>query len=446
MKKALKKIFPDQHPLRITAHRIKNRLIVLAYGNPSKKLTVIGVTGSDGKTTTVGMIGHILRAHGKKVAMVSTAYFDIDGSVSPNPTQKTSVPTSTLQEFFKKAVKAGCTHVVVEASSHGLMQGRLAGIRPAVAVITNLTMEHLDYHRTMEEYMLAKSLLFRMLDASGTKVLNADDRTFLAYSGMPSKKTVSYAVHADADIRASNIRPEPLSTSATIVTRDGQKTDLSLRIPGAFNVENALAAIGAASHFGISTTDACGALSSFSGVQGRIEPLDVGQPFRVYIDFTVTPRAYEETLKTIRASMQPGKKLLVLAGSCGDRMKEKRPLVGEICTRLADLTVITNEDPYTEDPEKIIDDVLSGVPPSVPVFRSVEGYRSKKPTSHACVRLSDRMDAIELLLEEAREGDAILFAGKGSDVTMMTASGQIPWNEREIVLSKLAKKWSQGKE
>jgi len=446
MKKLLKRIFPDQHPLRITAHRIKNHFIVLLYGNPSKKLAVIGVTGSDGKTTTVGMIGHILRAHGKKVAIVSTAYFDVDADIRPNPTQKTSVDTGTLQRILKRAVRTGCTHAVIEASSHGLMQGRLAGIHPTVAVMTNLTMEHLDYHGTMEEYMLAKALLIRSLGPGGTKILNADDRMSLAFSDIPSKYTISYGIRTDADFKATNVRSEPRSSSAEIVTKTGEKATLSLQIPGAFNVENALAAIAAVSALGINLSDACRALASFGGVAGRIEPIVLGQPFAVYIDFTVTPRAYQETLTTIRESMKGNGRLLVLCGSCGDRMKEKRPLVGEICTRLADLTVVTNEDPYTEDPEKIIDDVLAGVPSSIPIVGSVDDYRRSSVQGHACVRLSDRMDAIDFLLGEARPGDALLFAGKGSDVTMMTASGQIPWNEREILRQKLASAWSGGRE
>ncbi|MEQ1849065.1 MAG: UDP-N-acetylmuramoyl-L-alanyl-D-glutamate--2,6-diaminopimelate ligase [Candidatus Peribacteraceae bacterium] len=439
MKALLKRLFPDNHPLRIAAHRLKNQLIALSYGYPAKKLIVIGVTGSDGKTTTVGMIGHILRPSGKKVAMVSTAYFDIDGVVEPNPTQKTSVDAGTLQRFLKRVVASGCTHAVIEASSHGLVQGRLAGIRPSVAVITNLSMEHLDYHGTMEEYMLAKALLFRALTADGTKVLNADDRTYHAYSGIPSAKTISYGMRETADVHASSIVSGPSSVTANLGTKNNERASLSLRIPGSFNIENALAAIASTSVFGVTLNEATQALASFTGVAGRIEPIVEGQSFAVYIDFTVTPRAYEQTLLTIRESMKGSGKLLVLAGSCGDRMREKRPLVGEICTRLADITIVTNEDPYTEDPEKIIDEVLSGVPASVPIVRSFEECKTKTDLGHVCLRLSDRMNAIDAMLALAKPGDALLFAGKGSDVTMMTKTGQIPWNEREILREKLAR-------
>jgi len=441
MKKLLKRLFPDTHPLRISAHRLKNQLIALLAGYPARGLTVIGVTGSDGKTTTVGMISHILRSTGMKVGAVSTAYFEIDGMQEPNPTQKTSVDARTLQNFLTRAKNAGCTHVVVESSSHGLVQGRLAGIQPAVAVITNLSMEHLDYHGTMEEYMLAKSLLFRALKGKGTKVLNTDDRTFAVFAGIPSEKIISFGtkfgLDSDLHLTQSTITIEPKRVSATVTSSNGEQATLQLGIPGAFNIENALAALSATSAVGVPLQQGAEALQSFTGVQGRMQSIERGQPFRVYIDFTVTPRAYEEVLSTLKKSLQNSGRLLVLTGSCGDRMREKRPLVGEICTRLADLTVITNEDPYTEDPEKIIDEVLAGVPKTVPAFRSVSDYRTASQSNHVCVRLSDRMEAINLLLSEAKPDDVLLFAGKGSDITMMTASGQIPWNEREILEAKL---------
>lgn len=445
MKKLLKRLFPDTHPLRIVGHRLKNQLIALLCSYPAKKLTVLSVTGSDGKTTTVGMIAHILKAQGIKAGAVSTAFFEIDGARESNPTQKTSVGTLSLQKFLRRLVRSGCTHAVIEASSHGLMQGRLAGIIPNVAVLTNLSMEHLDYHGTMEEYMLAKSLLFRAMKGRGTKVLNTDDRTYIAYQGIHSDATVSFGntdpIDSSLHLRATNVQVKDHSVSATVQSND-KTIPLSLQIPGTFNIDNALAAMAACSAVGVSVEQSAKALQSFEGVSGRMEPIICGQPYRVYVDFTVTPRAYEQTLMTLKKSLPSGSRLLVLAGSCGDRMREKRPLVGEICTRLAKLTVITNEDPYTEDPEKIIDEVLAGVPKSVPIFRGTATYHSAKPAGHACVRLSDRMEAILFLLDEAASGDAVFFAGKGSDVTMMVKGGQIPWNEREILKTELERRIS----
>jgi UDP-N-acetylmuramyl tripeptide synthase len=235
MKKLLKRLFPDTHPVRILGHRLKNQLIALLAGYPAKALTVIGVTGSDGKTTTVGMIAHILRSQGIKAGAVSTAFFEIDGAREPNPTQKTSVGARSLQKFLRRVVQSGCTHVVIEASSHGLMQGRLAGLTPKVAVITNLSMEHLDYHGTMEDYMLAKSLLFKAMRGHGTKVLNTDDRTYFVYQGIRSDATVSFGntepIDSSLHLKATNVQVGDHNVAAT-VDAQGTSIPLSLRDGG----------------------------------------------------------------------------------------------------------------------------------------------------------------------------------------------------------------------
>jgi UDP-N-acetylmuramyl tripeptide synthase len=192
-------------------------------------------------------------------------------------------------------------------------------------------------------------------------------------------------------------------------------------IAGAFNFANALCAIGCAHSMNVMLVDCINALSSFKGIPGRMEQIDAGQNFSVYIDFTVTPQSYESTLSTLKSSLKPGGRLLVLAGSCGDRMKEKRPIVGKIVSSFADIAVIANEDPYTEDPEKIIDEVWAGID-------------QKKTDAH---RIFDRREAIRFLLKKAKKDDIVIFCGKGSDTTMMMKSGQIPWNEREIVAEEL---------
>lgn len=196
-----------------------------------------------------------------------------------------------------------------------------------------------------------------------------------------------------------------------------------LRIPvsGAFNLQNALCAIGCTHGVNIMLADAVNALSSFQGIPGRMERVDAGQQFPVYIDFTVTPQSYESTLSTLRASLKPGGRLLVLTGSCGDRMKEKRPVVGKIVSTYADITVVSNEDPYTEDPQKIIDEVWAGID-------------QKKTEAH---RIFDRREGIKFLLKKALKDDIVIFCGKGSDTTMWVKAGQVPWNEREIVAAEL---------
>lgn len=426
----LKKAVSPRHPLRLAWHRCKALLAAARYGFPARRLTVIGITGTDGKTTTVGMTAHILNRAGRKTGALSTAFFQVGDDIAFNATQKTSPSPFAVQRFLRRCVREGCSHVVLEASSHGLDQGRLDWTWPAVAAITNLSEEHLDYHGTMENYAAAKRLLFQKLRGRGTKVLNADDRTFASYDAVPSAFTVLTSVAKDLGTsrngRECSLFVRSLTEAVTGCTAtvqcnvpDKGKTTfaLMLAVPGAFNVANALIAMGCAHACNVGLADAASALADFRGVPGRMERIDCGQPFSVIVDFTVTPQSYERTLSTVRRSLAPGKRLLVLTGSCGDRMKEKRPVVGRLCGEYADMVVVTNEDPYTEDPQAIIDQVFLGI--------DVSRTQAKK--------IVDRREAIAFLLSEAKEGDAVLLCGKGSDTTMWVKEGQVPWNERAIV-------------
>jgi UDP-N-acetylmuramoyl-L-alanyl-D-glutamate--2,6-diaminopimelate ligase len=419
----IKRLIPEQSPLRLAWHKAKAYAAAMKYGFPAKKLTVIGVTGTDGKTTTVGMVAHILNANGIKVGALSTAFFQINDKVTWNATQKTSPSPFTIQKFLRQLVNEGCTHAVLEYSSHGLIQGRTLCTWPKVAAITNLSEEHLDYHGTMDEYLRAKSLLFRMLKKDGVKVLHASDRSFGVLRKIPSGKTIIYDAKettdpADVKLWLSDIENKQHPTATVHLSSETRiaSEEMELKIPGAFNLDNALCAIGCAVACGMEMGKVADALASFTGVPGRMERIDEGQDFGLYIDFTVTPQSYEATLSTLKAIVPAGKRLLVLTGSCGDRMKEKRPTVGKIVSTYADVMVVANEDPYTEDPEKIIDEVWAGVDQS-------------HTQAH---RIFDRRKAIEFLLHEAKSGDIVILCGKGSDTTMWVKEGQIPWNEREI--------------
>ncbi len=416
----LKRCIGNRNPLRLWYHRMRGVLAALCYGFPARKLTVIGVTGTDGKTTTVGMIAHILTASGISCGALSTAFFQVKDSIVWNATQKTSPSPFIVQKFLRRLRKEGCTHAVLEYSSHGLVQGRMTCTWPKVAAITNTSMEHLDYHGTMEQYRKDKALLFRA--AREVHILNADDETYPTYKELPAEKTLAYSQHplgkGAIGFWLSGIAATPGETSAKLHGSYFTETwDLTLHIPGIFNLENALCAIAAAHAVGVPVEGCAAALFSFRAAAGRMESIDAGQPFSVYVDFTVTPNAYRKTLTALREMIEPGRRILVLAGSCGDRMREKRPHVGRICSELADIVVIANEDPYTEDPQKIIEEVWAGVDQS-----QTEAHR-----------IFDRREAIAFLLKEAKPGDAILLCGKGSDTTMMTGEGQIPWDEREIV-------------
>ncbi len=434
MKQLLKKLIPETTPLRLLFHRTKALVAALRYGFPAKKLTVIGITGTDGKTTTVGMIAHILNANGIKSGALSTAFFQIGETVTWNPTQKTSPSPFIVQQFLRECVESKCTHVVLECSSHGLLQGRVSFTWPMVAGITNISEEHLDYHGTMDEYLKAKSVLFQMLRKnSGVSVLNADDRSYEKLQNIASPWKIDYST------KRSFQKPESDKTCALWIENGKAETgrvygtlhsnveetayEIEIPVSGFFNLNNALCAVGSTHAVNVQLADSVHALATFKGIPGRMERVDAGQAFPVYIDFTVTPQSYESTLSTLKASLKPNGKLLVLTGSCGDRMKEKRPLVGKIVSSYADIMVVANEDPYTEDPQKIIDEVWAGIDQT-------------KTEAH---RIFDRLEAIKFLLKKAQKDDILIFCGKGSDTTMWVKSGQIPWNEREIVKEELGR-------
>ncbi|MFA6039087.1 MAG: UDP-N-acetylmuramoyl-L-alanyl-D-glutamate--2,6-diaminopimelate ligase [Candidatus Peribacteraceae bacterium] len=427
----LKSLIPQRSPVRLLWHRLKALLAALRYGFPARKLTIIGITGTDGKTTTVGMVSHILQQAGISAGALSTAFFRVKDQTTWNATQKTSPSPFAVQGFLRRLVRERCTHAVVEYSSHGLVQGRTQWTWPSVAAVTNTSPEHLDYHGTMEQYRADKGMLFGMLGGRGTKVLHWEDGSFPLFNAVPCQQTVIYANaqpteqpilrEADTLLWMTDIVAHPDSCSAVLhVQGAGTSASsvhrLTLSIPGLFNLENALCAIGCTLGVDVPVEKFVAALRSFTGVPGRMERIPGPQSFTVYVDFTVTPASYEKTLAALRASLSEGKRLLVLTGSCGDRMREKRPVIGTICSDLADVVVVTNEDPYTEDPEQVIDGVWAGVDLS-------------RTEAH---RIPDRREAIRFIFSQAKEGDAVLLCGKGSDTTMWVKSGQIPWNEREI--------------
>lgn len=423
MLQKLKRAIPETHPLRLLFHRAKAFVAAARYGFPARKLFVIGITGTDGKTTTVGMLAHVLQKSGRETAALSTAFFQTGADVRWNATQKTSPGPFYIQKFLANAVAKGCTHAILEYSSHGLLQGRTWFTWPKVAAITNLSEEHLDYHGTMEHYLQAKKILFRMLRGKGTKVLNGDDRSYKDLVDVRSFRTIVTSAspkHGAIVVGTATLLWLEEEGGSTIVHEESghkeqERHPLSLQLPGGFNRMNALTAAGCAIGCGVPAGEALAALASFPGIPGRMERIDEGQQFKAYVDFTVTPQSYEKTLSTLKAECEG--RLLVLAGSCGDRMKEKRPVVGKIVSEYADVVVIANEDPYTENPRQIIDEVWNGMDHS-----RVEAHK-----------IFDRREAIEFLLNEAKPGDTVVFCGKGSDTTMWLKDGQVPWNERQIV-------------
>lgn len=383
------------------------------FGFPGRKLRIIGVTGTDGKTTTVQCIAAILREAGKKVAVASTINFRIGDREWVNASKFTTLSGWKVQKFLREAVSARCEYVVLEVSSHALDQGRVFGIPFEVAVITNVTREHLDYHRTMEDYRRAKRRLF---DRAKVGVVNLDMEDASEFLETPPKKHITYSrVDASADILAEGV----VSTLAGSSFRVGE-TEFHLTLPGLFNIENALGALAATVSFGVSFEVAARALALVKGVPGRMEHVANNRGITLLIDYAVTPNALEN-LYTLVSNMRASStaKVIAVFGACGDRDRGKRPLMGEIVSSHADIIILTNEDPYTEDPDRIVREIQTGI--------------ANKVLGKNLFITMDRKKAIAQAISLATAGDIIAVTGKGAEEMMAIGNQQIPWNDRRVI-------------
>ncbi len=387
------------------------------YGFPARKLQVIGVTGTNGKTTTTQFIAHILTYAGKKVAMASTINFQIGEKRWVNTSKFTTRSSWKLQKFLREAVAAGCEYAVLETSSHALDQNRVWGIPYALAVMTNVTREHLDYHETMEHYREAKCKLFRRAKQT---VVNVDMENPEYFCADTKKPSILYSTkNHEAHLFAQDVSLDFHGTEFTV-----DSVHFRLRMPGLFNIENALAALGAARLLHIDFAVAEQALESMAGVPGRMELVPNHINADIIIDYAVTPDAFEKLYASILPLKIPGSKIIHVFGACGERDRGKRPQMGEIASGAADIIILTNEDPYYEDPEQIIDDVERGV--------------SKKKDKDY-FRIFDRRAAIAKALALAEIGDIVLITGKGAEETMALRGERVPWNERRVVEEELQK-------
>ncbi len=416
----LKALISQRNPIRLGWHYCKAFVAAALNGFPARKLTVIGVTGTDGKTTTVGMVTHILLQAGHTVGSASTTYFQVGEEREENATHQTSMSPFLLQKFLRRLVREECSFAVVEMSSHGFVQGRVSHTYPSISAVTNIAMEHLDYHGSMEQYRKDKGKIFEMLNGKGVKILNAADKSLWSYANIPSAKTITYGTE-DADLWLSHASLTATSSSALLHTKEGETAGLALHIPGSFNLENALCAIACAREAGVPLEVCTEALTDFRSPPGRLESVDEGQDFSVFVDFTVSPQAYEKTLSTLRTVVGDTGRVLVLCGSCGDRMKEKRPEVGRIASELADVVVVAEDETYGEDPHEVLEEVWAGV----------------KQDACEAHKIFDRREAIGWIMKEAKTGDAVALCGMGPYTTFSKKEGVIPWNEAEIARSAL---------
>lgn len=392
------------------------------YRFPGRGLVVIGVTGTNGKTTTTKLIAAILAESGKKVAYASTIEYSIAGTVEVNASKFTTSSAWQLQRFLVRAKKAGCTHVVLEISSHALDQKREWGVSYQIAVITNVTREHLDYHETMEKYRQAKAQLFKRVKVA---VVNRDMEKPEEFFAASPNQTVTYSTkYPEAEVFASDIEIDFAKTHFRALG-----TVFELKLTGLFNVENTLAAIGVGKALGISSAVMTIALAKVPGIPGRMESVSNDHGVDILIDYAVTPDAFEQLYKTILPLKIPATKIIHVFGACGDRDRGKRPMMGEIASKNADIIILTNEDPYYEDPERIIDEIERGV---------------TKKRDKDYFRVFDRRSAIEKAFSLAERGDIVLVTGKGAEETMAIGNKRISWNERKVIEELLCKNKKSG--
>lgn len=375
------------------------------FGSPSKQMKVIGITGTNGKTTTAYLVEKIMNDHGVKTGLIGTIQMRYGGRTFPM--SGTTPEALELQRSLHDMAASGTRCCVMEVSSHALEQGRVKGTDYRTAIFTNLTQDHLDYHHTMEEYRAAKGLFFSRMgnsfQSNGDKrkfaVLNADDPASEYFKNTTSAEVITYGLEEGADVRATQISITAQGTQFHVDSFKGS-TDIKLRMVGKFNVYNALGAITAALLEDVPLDEIKRSLESLAGVDGRVEAVDAGQPFAVIVDYAHTPDGLENVLKTVN-EFAVGRVLTVF-GCGGDRDKTKRPIMGKIAAKYSDVVFVTSDNPRTEDPEAILKDIEQGLmEDQVPV----EKYQL----------IADRRMAIQKAIDMASPEDVVLIAGKGHE-------------------------------
>jgi len=410
----LKKLVPQE--MKNIYHLLMALVANIRYSFPAREIPIVAVTGTDGKTTTVAMIAEIMRMAGKKVAVASTVEFCVGEDCEVNATKFTTLSSMKLQAFLRRAVHEKCDIVVLEVSSHSLDQNRVWGIRPEIAVLTNITREHLDYHGSMERYRKAKRKLFLM---SKKHIINTGLEDHGSFVVCPH----CTLLYGSQEIEKKNDAHKRLHLSKVKSDTKGvlfsvNNHEIFLPLSGVYNAENALAAIGVAREMNISWDDITIALKGFKQVPGRFEWIKNKKGFHILIDYAVTPWALENLYKTLGEIRKQGN-IIAVFGSCGDRDRGKRPIMGEIVDQSADVIILTDEDPYWEDPKQILDEVEMGI--------------QNKEKNKTLFRIHDRRKALKKAFSLAKKGDYIVITGKGAEETMMIQGKMIPWNDKQVV-------------
>ena len=380
---------------------------------PSREVRLAGITGTNGKTTTTYLVDAILRAAGRRSAVIGTLGVQVDGAaVEFQTTTPTTPEASDLQHLLRQMVDRGVQDVTMEVTSHALELDRVVGCRFVTAVFTNLTQDHLDLHGTLEAYRDAKARLFAMVEPDGVSVVNADDPAGDAMARASCAPVWTYGIDRPARIRAEALSLSPRGATMTVAWPEG-RLPVALPLPGRFNVSNALAAFAVGLSRGVPAETLRRVLETTAGVPGRFEPVDEGQPFAVIVDYAHTPDSLEQVLR-LSAEIAQGRRIVVF-GCGGDRDRTKRPIMGRIGTTLADYAFFTSDNPRSEDPEAILREIEAGVP-------DARNYSSE----------ADRRVAIDQAIAMARAGDVVVIAGKGHETYQIVGDRVIDFDDRAV--------------
>lgn len=425
----LKKIIPEPvvRAFRKPYHAALAFLMAASYGFPANKLTVIGVTGTKGKSTVAEMLFAILRASGRKTALLSTIRFAIEDASEPNKYKMTLQGRGFAQAFMKKALDAGCTHVVIELTSESVLQYRHWFLNLDGLIVTNIQKEHLERHGGFEGYVAAKRALVETL-AQSTK----SNRVLVANDDVPESKAFLSIPHLSKAIGFGMSELSSVASDERHVEFEYADTHFSLPIPGTFNAMNALAAIKLCEAFGVSRADSKRALAALPPVQGRVERIEAGQDFIAIVDYAHTP----DSLQALYGAFQNQRKICVLGNTGGGRDTWKRPLMGKIADESCDTVILTNEDPYDEDPQAIVNAMAAGM------TRAPKIIMDRREAIRAALRLAMSMSKGAQPIDPARgarnQDVAVLISGKGTDPYIMEADGQkIPWSDAQVVREEL---------
>jgi UDP-N-acetylmuramoyl-L-alanyl-D-glutamate--2,6-diaminopimelate ligase len=419
---SFKKLVPE--PVKIAYHFIQALLGALIFLFPAYKLKIIGVTGTDGKTTTIHLIHHILNESGKSASMISTVEAKIGDKKLDTGLHVTTPSPLKVQYLLRKIANSGSEYAVLEVTSHGLAQERVAFVKFFGAVITNITHEHLDYHKTYEAYIGSKA---KLLNGVKFRVLNADDASFRKLRAKGGGQLVSYGIRKETDFQAKDVNLARSGTAFEIHFKNKKSTKkvgIKTSLQGEYNIYNILAAFALATCLGVSSEKIAGAVATFRGVPGRMQYVDEGQKFDVVVDFAHTPVALEKALKALN-EFKKGRTIAVF-GSAGERDVGKRSMMGKIATELADASVFTAEDPRNEDVNRIINQISQG---------ALNGGGIPNRTFW---KIADRAAAINTAIQTlASEGDTVVIFGKGHEKSMNIAGKEYPWSDEEVARNAL---------